>query len=170
MWLSSLPSITCWRDCLFSIAYSCLLCQRLTDHRCAGVIGVLLLPHPHLCTGWSLFILCCRTADAVAQTTGQVSTGMNLGQHKALPGSRVDDLGEQLVLSNPSPHLLLSKFPGWPRPQINRGASFQHRVESEIKYPRSFGIKCKQAGVMTCDCMMPGVLQLRSEALSSPWS
>lgn len=31
----------------------------------------LLLPLPHLCIGWSLLGLCCRTAEAVAQTTGQ---------------------------------------------------------------------------------------------------
>ena len=98
----------------------------------------------------------------------RVSMGMNKGQYKALPGSKVDKLGEQLFLSNPSPHLLLSKFPGWPLPQINRGASFQHRVESEIKNPGSLGTKCKQAGVLTCDCVMPGVLQLRSETLSAP--
>ena len=79
----------------------------------------------------------------------RVSMGVNLGQHKALLGSRVDKLGEQLILSNPSLHLLLSKFRGWPLPQINRGASFQHREESETKNPRSFGTKCKQAGVMT---------------------
>ena len=30
------PSTTYWRDCLFSIAYSCLLCHRLGDHRCVG--------------------------------------------------------------------------------------------------------------------------------------
>ena len=33
MHLSSFPSITCWRDCLFPIFYSCLLCWRLIDHR-----------------------------------------------------------------------------------------------------------------------------------------
>ena len=32
-----LPSNTCWRVCLFSIVYSCLLCQKLIDHRCAGL-------------------------------------------------------------------------------------------------------------------------------------
>ena len=29
MWLFSLPSTICWRDRLFSIVYSCLLCHRL---------------------------------------------------------------------------------------------------------------------------------------------
>ena len=29
MLLSSFPSTTCWRDCLYSIGYSFLLCQRL---------------------------------------------------------------------------------------------------------------------------------------------
>ena len=32
MWLSSFPNTTCWRDCLFPIVFSCLLCQRLIDH------------------------------------------------------------------------------------------------------------------------------------------
>ena len=36
MQLSSFPSADCWRHCLFSIAYSCLLCRRLIDHRCVG--------------------------------------------------------------------------------------------------------------------------------------
>ena len=30
--LSSFTSTTCWRDCLFSILYSCLLCQRLINY------------------------------------------------------------------------------------------------------------------------------------------
>ena len=37
MWRSSFSSITYWRDCLFSIVYSCLLCCRLIDHRCVGL-------------------------------------------------------------------------------------------------------------------------------------
>ena len=28
---------TCWRDSLFSIVYPCMLCQRLSDHRCVGL-------------------------------------------------------------------------------------------------------------------------------------
>jgi len=32
MELSSFPSTTCWKACLFSIVYSCLLCHRLLDH------------------------------------------------------------------------------------------------------------------------------------------
>ena len=32
MLLSSFPSTTYWRDCLFSIVYSCLLCWRSIDH------------------------------------------------------------------------------------------------------------------------------------------
>ena len=32
-----LSHTTCWRDCLFSIVYSCLFCQRLTDYRCVGL-------------------------------------------------------------------------------------------------------------------------------------
>ena len=35
--LSSFLSTTYWRDCLFSIAYSCLFCYRLVDHRCMGI-------------------------------------------------------------------------------------------------------------------------------------
>ena len=31
------PASTCWRDCLFSIVYFCLLCQRSVDHRCMGL-------------------------------------------------------------------------------------------------------------------------------------
>ena len=38
MWLSSFSSTTYWRDCLFSIVYSCLLCHRLVDFRCVGLI------------------------------------------------------------------------------------------------------------------------------------
>ena len=37
MQLSGFPYITCWRACLFSIVYSCLLCHRLIDHRCVGL-------------------------------------------------------------------------------------------------------------------------------------
>ena len=37
MWLSSFPSTTYWKDCLFPILYSCLLCQRLIDYKCLGV-------------------------------------------------------------------------------------------------------------------------------------
>ena len=35
--LSSFPSITYWRDCLFPIVYSCLLCHRLIDHKCVAL-------------------------------------------------------------------------------------------------------------------------------------
>ena len=37
MHLSSFISTTCWRDCLFPILYSCLLCWRLIDCRCVGL-------------------------------------------------------------------------------------------------------------------------------------
>ena len=37
MQLSSLPNISCWRDSLFSIVYSYLLCLRLIDHRCVDL-------------------------------------------------------------------------------------------------------------------------------------
>ena len=36
MRLSNFPSTACWRDCLFPVVYSCLLCWRLIDHRCVG--------------------------------------------------------------------------------------------------------------------------------------
>ena len=36
MALSSFPSTTCWRDCLYSIGYSFLLCQRLVGHTFVG--------------------------------------------------------------------------------------------------------------------------------------
>ena len=36
-YLSSFPSTTYWRDCLFSIVYPCLLCHRLIDHNCVGL-------------------------------------------------------------------------------------------------------------------------------------
>ena len=36
-WLTSFPSTTCSRDCLFSIIYSCLLCQRYGVHRCVDL-------------------------------------------------------------------------------------------------------------------------------------
>ena len=36
--LSSFPSTTYWRDCLFSMVYSRLLCHRLIDHRCVGLL------------------------------------------------------------------------------------------------------------------------------------
>ena len=37
MQLSSCPSTTYQRECLFSITYSCLLCHRLVDHKLVGV-------------------------------------------------------------------------------------------------------------------------------------
>ena len=36
MQLFNFPSTTCWRDYFFLIVYSCLLCQRLVDHRCVN--------------------------------------------------------------------------------------------------------------------------------------
>ena len=38
MYLFSFPRTTCWRDCLFPFVYSCLLCHRLVDCRCVGLI------------------------------------------------------------------------------------------------------------------------------------
>ena len=37
MHLSRFPSNTCWKDCIFHILYSCLLCQTLIDRRCLGL-------------------------------------------------------------------------------------------------------------------------------------
>ena len=43
MSLSSFPSTTYWRDCLFCIVGSWFLCHRLTDHKCMGLfLGFLL--------------------------------------------------------------------------------------------------------------------------------
>ena len=49
MQLSSFPSTTCWRDCLFPILYSCLLCWRLIDHRCLGLFLGCLFCHTDVC-------------------------------------------------------------------------------------------------------------------------
>ena len=56
MWLSSLPSTTYWRDCLFSIGCSCLLFHRLVDCRCVGLILGFLSYSTDL-----YFCLCART-------------------------------------------------------------------------------------------------------------
>ena len=37
MRLSNFSNTTCWRDCLFSSVYSCLLCRRFIDCRCVGL-------------------------------------------------------------------------------------------------------------------------------------
>jgi len=37
MQLSRFPSNACWKDSLFPILCSCLLCPRLIDHRCLGL-------------------------------------------------------------------------------------------------------------------------------------
>ena len=38
IWLSSFPSTTYWKGCLFTSVCSCLLCHRLVDWRCVGLI------------------------------------------------------------------------------------------------------------------------------------
>ena len=38
MWLPSFPSVACWKDLLFSIVYSHLLCQGLIDCRYVGLV------------------------------------------------------------------------------------------------------------------------------------
>ena len=54
MRLSSFPNTACWRDCLFSIVYSFLLCCRLIDHRCCGITSRLsILFH------WSICLFLC---------------------------------------------------------------------------------------------------------------
>ena len=37
MQLSSFPGTAYWRDCLFSVLYSCFHCPRLIDHKCMGL-------------------------------------------------------------------------------------------------------------------------------------
>ena len=41
MYLSSFPRTTCWRECLFSTVYSCLLCCRLIDCMYVGLFWAL---------------------------------------------------------------------------------------------------------------------------------
>ena len=36
-YMSGFPSTPYWRDCLFSIVYTCLLCHRLIAHKCVGL-------------------------------------------------------------------------------------------------------------------------------------
>ena len=38
MQLSNFSNTTCWKDCLFPIVYSFLLCWRLIDHSCVGLL------------------------------------------------------------------------------------------------------------------------------------
>ena len=58
---SSFPSTTYWRDCLFSIMYSCFLCPNLMDHRCVSLFLDFLSCYIHLyfcfCTSTILFWL-----------------------------------------------------------------------------------------------------------------
>ena len=54
MWLSSLLGTTFWREYLFSIVYSCILCCRLIDHRGVGLsLGFLSWPI------WSIRLFLC---------------------------------------------------------------------------------------------------------------
>ena len=51
---------TCWRDCLFPILYSCLLCQRLINHRYLGFFPEFsILFHWSICLGFFLPIPHC---------------------------------------------------------------------------------------------------------------
>ena len=50
MWLSGFTSMAYWRDCVFSIVYSCLFCYRLIDYRVYGFISWLsILFHWTMC-------------------------------------------------------------------------------------------------------------------------
>ena len=55
---SSFPSITYWRDCLFSIIYSCLLCHRSVDHKSLGLFLGFISCSIDLC----LFLCCFNVA------------------------------------------------------------------------------------------------------------
>lgn len=49
------PNTTGWRDCLFSIVCTCLLCWRIIVHRCVGLfLGSLLL------SCWSVYLFLCQ--------------------------------------------------------------------------------------------------------------
>ena len=55
-WLSSFPSTTYWRNFLFSIVYSCVLCHRLVEHKCLGLfLGFL------FCSIYLYFCFCAST-------------------------------------------------------------------------------------------------------------
>ena len=49
MLLSNFPSTSYWRDYLFSIVYSCLLCHRLIDHKCGNLFLISLSCSIDLC-------------------------------------------------------------------------------------------------------------------------
>ena len=55
MHLSSFPSSTWWRDCLFPILYSCLLCQRLINHKCLGLCYTVLKFYFYNPRVWGIF-------------------------------------------------------------------------------------------------------------------
>ena len=48
VWLFNFPKTTCWNDCLFSLVYSCLLGQRLIDHRCVYFWALYSVPLIHI--------------------------------------------------------------------------------------------------------------------------
>lgn len=86
-------------------------------------------------------LCCCRTTDAVAQTTRSVSQRIDLGARHKAP-ARVKSLmtlGNNCFWAILTPSFAL-QIPSWPLPQINRGASFpQHRVEEYQEPKRSLG-------------------------------
>ena len=59
MLLFSFPNTICLRDRLFSFVFSCLLCQRLTDHRCVCLLLSSLFcaidPYAYFCANTTLF-------------------------------------------------------------------------------------------------------------------
>ena len=77
VWLTNFPNTTCWRDCFFSIGYSCLLCQRLIDRRCVDLfLGSLFcslihtsvfVPIPY-CLDYCSFVVLSEVWEAVPLT------------------------------------------------------------------------------------------------------
>ena len=60
MQLSNFPNTTCWRDSLFSIVYSCLICWRLIDYRYRGLfLGSLFCSFDFICLFFCVPIACC---------------------------------------------------------------------------------------------------------------
>ena len=49
IYVSSFPCSTCWRDCLFSIVYSCLICHIIMYYRCMALFLASVLCSTNLC-------------------------------------------------------------------------------------------------------------------------
>ena len=71
--LSSFSSRTYWRDCLFSIVYSCLLCHRLIGCRCMGLLLDFLFCSTDLwvCFSASTMLLWLLYLCSIVQNQGQ---------------------------------------------------------------------------------------------------